>query len=50
MIKKNFAFSKFIANFAADTRCPKGLNRELGVNPRQFPLLCWLDACHYATV
>jgi hypothetical protein len=29
---------------------PKGLNRESGVNPGQFPLLCRLDACHYATV
>lgn len=50
MIKKKLAITNFITIFAPDTRCPKGLNRESGVNPVQFPLLCWLDACHNATV
>ena len=37
---------KSFITFANDMWCPKGLNRESGVNPGQFPLLCRLDACH----
>ncbi len=32
-------YKKIYGIFANDMRCPKGLNRESGASPEQFPLL-----------